>query len=112
MVDPQFLQLDYGAPVHISEVQILWQTACAKNFTIDVSDDAATWTTIKTVTGNTAGIGGAGPTAWSGTGYEDLTGLSGVGRYMRMNGTARCGMYGYSIWEIRAFGDTNASCTP
>jgi hypothetical protein len=112
MVDPQFLQLDYGAPVHISDVQILWESACAKDYTIDVSNDATNWTTIKTVVGNTIGSNPM-PTGWMGTGFVDLTGLSGVGRYMRMNGTVRCtALYGYSIWEIRAFGDTNASCTP
>jgi hypothetical protein len=38
--------------------------------------------------------------------------LSAVGRYLRVNGTVRCSVYGYSIWEMRAYGDTNASCTP
>jgi hypothetical protein len=108
-VDPQWIAVDYGAPVHISEVQILFQRSCAKNYDLQVSDDAATWKTMTSITNNALGSALA-PTDW--TGAVDTKGLSGVGRYLRMNGTARCTMFGYSIWEMRAFGDTNANCTP
>jgi hypothetical protein len=35
-----------------------------------------------------------------------------TGRYLRVNGTMRCTVYGYSIWEMRAYGDANANCEP
>jgi hypothetical protein len=111
-VDPQWIDLDFGAPVFVSEVQILWQHSCAANYTIEVSNDAVTWTAVKTITGNTL-ESVAAPADW--TGAADHAGLTAVGRYLRINGTARCialAGHGYSIWEMRAFGDTHASCNP
>jgi chitinase len=110
MVDPQWIYADFGAPVFLSEVDILWQTACATAYEIQLSNDAVTWTTIKSIT--TAPPTWANPpTAWT---MDDVEkGLSGTGRYLRIYGTAHAlPMYGYSIWEMRASGDTNASCTP
>jgi hypothetical protein len=84
---------------------------------LQVSNDATTWTTIKAITGNAlvaSPPGGAPPpTDWSKA--VDSTGLKGVGRYLRVNMTLRCAtntMYGYSMWEMRAYGDTNAACIP
>jgi hypothetical protein len=31
---------------------------------------------------------------------------------LRINATSRCTIYGYSIWEMRAYGDENANCAP
>jgi hypothetical protein len=115
MIDPQWIDIDFGAPKFINRVEIDWEEACAANYTLAVSNDKMTWTTIKTIVGNTMGTPLATPpTDW--TTAVDSTGLSGVGRYLRVKGTVRCSvrgvMYGYSIWEMRAFGDTNATCTP
>ena len=48
------------------------------------------WTTVYTTTN---GLGGT----------EDLTGLSGTGRYVRMYGTARGTQWGYSLWKFQVF---------
>jgi hypothetical protein len=108
-VDPSWVYADFGAEVSLAEVDILWQSACATAYDIQLSNDAMTWTTIKSVT--TAPPTWANPpTGW--TNDDVQTALSGVGRYFRIYGIARClADYGYSIWEMRAFGDTNASCT-
>ncbi len=37
-----------------------------------------------------------------------MTGLSGTGRYVRMYGTARGTVYGYSLWEFEVFGTVPA----
>jgi hypothetical protein len=37
-------------------------------------------------------------------GVDDLTGLSGSGRYVRMYGTQRGTIYGYSIWDYDVYG--------
>jgi hypothetical protein len=107
-VDPQWIYLDFGAPVFVNRVRILWETACATNYDLQVSNDATAWTTLRSIIGNVQG--GPPPTDW--TTAVDHTGLVGVGRYVRMTGTARCTSYGYSIWEMQVFGDTNASCHP
>ncbi len=69
-VDPQWIYTDFAAPVFIDRVRINWQAACAADYLIQVSDDAAAWTTIGTVTGNATGSGNA-PTDWSTAGRHD-----------------------------------------
>jgi hypothetical protein len=109
-VDPQWIYTDFGAPVYIDRVRILWQAACASNYLLQVSNDAVSWSTFGTVTGNATGAGNA-PTDWSSD--VDTTGIAGVGRYMRVYGITRCQTaYGYSIWEMQSFGGTNATCVP
>jgi hypothetical protein len=108
-VDPSWIDVDFGFPVHFSEVDILWQSDCASAYDIDISDDGTTWTTLKSLTTN--------PVAWQGppNGWtnDDVEKLSSVGRYLRVHGTKRAqSQHGYSIWEIRALGDMNASCAP
>ena len=89
--DPQWLRVDLGATANVSEVKLAWEAAYGKAYTIQTSPDGSTWTTIySTTTGN----GGA----------DDLTGLSGTGRYLRLNGTARGTSYGYSLFEMQVFG--------
>ena len=53
---------------------------------------------MTTIYGTTTGAGG----------IEDLTGLSGTGRYVRMYGTARGTTYGYSLWELEVYGTVPA----
>ncbi len=93
-VDPQWLQVDLGAPAHISQVKLTWEAAYAKAYKIQVSVDGTTWTTIYSTT---AGNGGT----------DDLIGLSGTGRYVRMDGTARGTAYGYSLYEMQVYGTAN-----
>jgi hypothetical protein len=113
----QWIELDYGAPVFIGRVQTLWEASCAANYDLQVSNDAAAWTTIKAITGNALVAsplgGGTPPPDWSQA--VDSMGLKGVGRYLRVNMTLRCTtntMFGYSMWEMRAYGDTNSACVP
>jgi hypothetical protein len=111
--DPSWIYVDFGVPVFVGEVDILWQNACATNYDIDISSDAQTWTAMKTVIGNNVGDAIPPTAGWTAPQALHYAGLSGRGRYVRVNGTSRClAMYGYSIWEMRALGDTNASCTP
>jgi beta-glucanase (GH16 family) len=95
--DPQWISVDLGADYNINKVKITWETAAAAAYQVQVSTDQNNWTTLKTVTGNTALV-------------NDNTGLSGHGRYLRIYGTARVTQYGYSIFELEAYGSlrTNA----
>ena len=88
--DPQWIQVDLGGQASINRVVLSWEAAYAKAYRIDVSSDAATWTTIYSTT---TGIGGV----------NDLA-LTGTGRYVRMVGTARGTGYGYSLWEFQVYG--------
>jgi hypothetical protein len=107
--DPQWIYLDFGAPIFVDRVQILWQH-CATNYALQVSNDASTWTTMASIVGNTSGTENP-PSDWSGA--VDTTRLAGVGRYVRVSGTVRCvTVSGYSIWEMQVYGDTNTNCVP
>jgi F5/8 type C domain len=110
-VDPQWIYVDFGAPVSISRVQILWLRACAASYDIQVSNSTSgPWTTIRSIVGNAVGSS-VSPTDWSTA--VDHTGLVGVGRYLRIFGSRRCDTnYGYSFWEIQVSGDPNPPCTP
>ena len=49
--------------------------------------------------------GGGADTFFVGNGTtDDLTGLSGSGRYVRMNGVTRGTAYGYSLYEMQVYG--------
>jgi len=88
--DPQWVRVDLGASHTISRVVLNWEAAFATAFQVQTSPDGTTWTTIfSTTTG--------------GGGNQDLT-VSGTGRFVRVNGTARATAFGYSLWEFQVFG--------
>jgi len=93
--DNQYLTLDFGASRPINRVHIEWENAHATQYLLQVSDDNANWTTIKTVNDSQGGI-------------EDWTGLGAQGRYLRMQGVKRSTNYGYSIFEIQAYSGGSA----
>jgi len=89
--DPQWLEVDLGSSQAICGVTLNWEAAYATAFQIQVSADNTNWTTIYSTTTGTGGT-------------QNLTGLSGTGRYIRMYGTARATPYGYSLWELQVYG--------
>jgi hypothetical protein len=88
--DPQWLEVDLGSSQSVCGVTLNWEAAYAKAFQIQVSTDNTNWTSIFSTTTGTGGV-------------QNLTGLSGTGRYIRMNGTTRATQYGYSLWEFQVF---------
>ncbi|MEU4219518.1 discoidin domain-containing protein [Actinoplanes sp. NPDC026623] len=90
--DPQWIQIDLGASYAISQVVLNWEAAYATGYQIQTSADGSAWTTIASTTTGTGGI--------------QTLAVSGTGRYVRMNGTARATPYGYSLWEFQVFGTT------
>ncbi|OQP54504.1 glycoside hydrolase [Niastella yeongjuensis] len=98
-VDPQVITIDLGKPYNISEIRLLWEAAYAKNFVLEVSSDNATWSNVKTVTGNTSLT-------------NDYTGLTNTGRYVRLTGTARGTEWGYSLYEFEVYGKDTTTTPP
>ncbi|HEV2344371.1 MAG TPA: glycoside hydrolase family 3 C-terminal domain-containing protein [Actinocrinis sp.] len=84
--DPQWVQVDLGVALPICRVALTWEAAYATAFQIQISNDAANWTSIYSTT--------------TGTGGTQTLNVSGTGRYLRMYGTARATQYGYSLWEV------------
>ncbi|MER5758093.1 family 20 glycosylhydrolase [Streptomyces sp. NPDC002082] len=89
--DPQWLQVDLGSAQAVNRVVLRWEAAYGKGFQIQVSDDQSTWRTLYSTTTGTGGV-------------QDLTGLSGSGRYIRVYGTQRGTTYGYSLYEFEVYG--------
>jgi beta-glucanase (GH16 family) len=91
--DPQWIYVDLGANYNINRVKLSWEAAYGRNYLVQVSATGAanSWTTIKTITGNTSLV-------------NDHTGLTGTGRYVRMYGTVRGTVYGYSLYELEVYG--------
>jgi beta-glucosidase-like glycosyl hydrolase len=91
--DPQWLEVDLGTPTAICSVGILWEAAYATAFSIQVSNDNSTWTTVYSTT--------------TGTGGQETFPISTTARYIRMYGTVRATTFGYSIFEFDVYGPTN-----
>jgi Raf kinase inhibitor-like YbhB/YbcL family protein len=101
--DPQWIEIDLGASATISRVVLRWEAAYGKAYKIQTSADGTTWKDINSTTNGDGGV-------------DDLE-VSGSGRYVRMNGTARGTAYGYSLFEFEVYGstgpaDTKAPTTP
>ncbi|HVD98700.1 MAG TPA: discoidin domain-containing protein [Cytophagaceae bacterium] len=96
--DPQWLSLDLGAKYDICKIAISWEAAYGADFQIQVSDDATNWTTLQNVSGNLS--------------QTNLYFVQGTGRYIRMYGTARATVYGYSIYEFEVYGTRTNTCPP
>ena len=92
--DPQWIYVDLGASYNVNRVKITWEAAYGRDYRIEVSSNASTWTSMRTITGNTSLV-------------NDNTGLSGTGRYVRIYGTARGTSYGYSIYALEVYGTSS-----
>jgi hypothetical protein len=95
--DPQWLEVDLGSTQSICKVVMYWEAAYGKAFQIQTSNDGSTWTPIFSTT--------------AGTGGTQTLSVSGSGRYIRMYGTARGTVYGYSLWEFQVFAATASGNT-
>ncbi|KJL48830.1 Chondroitinase-B precursor [Microbacterium hydrocarbonoxydans] len=95
-IDPQWITVDLGEGATVSRVLLNWEAAYASTYTVQISADGTNWTTLKD---ETAGDGGT----------DDITGLSGTGRYLRVYGTARGTSYGYSLYELQVYGTPGSS---
>jgi F5/8 type C domain/Beta-1,3-glucanase len=94
--DPQWVQVDLGSSQSICQVQLNWEAAYARSFQIQVSaTGTGGWTNIFSTT--------------TGTGGVQTLNVSGTGRYVRMNGTVRATVYGYSLFEFVVHTTTSSS---
>ncbi|WP_307846183.1 glycoside hydrolase family 3 C-terminal domain-containing protein [Actinospica durhamensis] len=93
--DPQWLEVDLGAPQQICSVGISWETAYASAFQIQVSNDNATWTTEYSTT--------------TGAGGSQTFSISTTARYIRVYATVRATQWGDSIFEFDVYGLTTTA---
>ena len=83
--------VDLGAEYKIDTVNLIWEAAYGKAYTIETSVDGNTWTPVFTET--------------AGDGVTDTIQLAEVtARYVMLYGTKRATQYGYSLWEFEVYG--------
>ena len=87
--DPQWIQVDLGSVQNIARVWLNWENAYAGSYNIQLSSDGSHWTSVYTTTNGPGSI-------------NDLVAL-GSGRYVRVTGTQRGTVYGYSLWQFEVF---------
>ncbi|MGI4821395.1 MAG: discoidin domain-containing protein [Janthinobacterium lividum] len=96
-IDPQSIVIDLGSLQQVDRIRLFWETAFASAFTLAVSADNSTWTTVVSESANTATT----------TEYAHLLASSQQAsasvRYVRLTGTARATQYGYSLWEFEVY---------
>lgn len=92
--DPQWIQVDLQQRSTIERVELQWESAHAKAYQIQVSDDATTWTDVYSTQSSTGG--------------DQTLAVTGAGRYVRLLATQRATGYGSSLWELKVFGTPGA----
>ncbi len=99
-VDPQYIVINLGKVDTIHSVVLDWENAAGENYTIDTSMDGTVWTNAVTVTGNTS------------SGFLTYGGMGIQAQYVRMYGTVRDSVYGYSLYEFQVWGVAGTGSTP
>ncbi|MET7396934.1 discoidin domain-containing protein [Dactylosporangium sp. NPDC005572] len=88
--DPNnWIQVDLGATYNLREVVLRWETSYAKSYKLQASTDGSTWRDAYTQANSPGGT-------------ERLA-VSGQARYVRMQGVALSGQWGYSLYEMEVY---------
>lgn len=93
--DPQYLIVDLGAQKAITSVVLQWESAYAKQFQIQTSNDNDTWTTVYS--------------NYSATGGTNTIAVSATTRYVKVYMIQRATTYGYSLYEFQVMGESGSS---
>jgi len=92
--DPQWITIDLGTPAQFNEIRLSWEYAYGKEYSIQVSDNNLSWTTL-VIQSNGNG------------GFEKYN-VQANARYLKIYGTKRGTQYGYSLYEIEVFNNTTS----
>ncbi|MCI0696614.1 discoidin domain-containing protein [candidate division KSB1 bacterium] len=90
----QWIYVDLGQIFAVQRVVLNWEVAYGRIYRLEVSLDAQNWQQIYFTTSGDGGI-------------DDITGLTGLGRYVRMYGIQRATQWGFSLWEFEVYGAPN-----
>ncbi|WP_405453080.1 discoidin domain-containing protein [Streptomyces erythrochromogenes] len=95
--DPQWIQVDLGAPARLSQVVLRWETAHARAYRIELSTNGTDWTTAYSTAADPGGV--------------QTLDITGTARHVRVYGTQRATAWGYSLWEFQVYGTTDTGPT-
>lgn len=85
--DKEWIFVDLESSKTISKVVLKWEFSYAKSYSIDVSDDALSWTSIFETTTNDGDV-------------DSIDAHAVKARYVRMNAKERATIFGYSLHEF------------
>ncbi|WP_221640638.1 discoidin domain-containing protein [Actinoallomurus bryophytorum] len=89
--DPNaWIYVDLGARYNVSSVSLSWEAAFASAYKLQVSDNAASWTDVTSVT--------------AGKGAVESLSVGRAARYVRMQGVTPATQWGYSLYEFEVYG--------
>jgi hypothetical protein len=89
--DSQWLYVDLGLVYTIRQVVLRWEAAYGRGYQIQVSSDASAWSDVYSTTTGDGGV-------------DEITlAAPASGRYVRLLGTQRATVYGYSLWEFEVY---------
>jgi hypothetical protein len=94
----EWIQIDLGSMQSFNSVLLDWETAFARAYSIQVSANGSTWTTVFSTT---TGLGGA----------ERIDFPVTNARFVRMLGTQRATNWGYSLIEFKAVSSKSCEST-
>lgn len=94
--DNEWIYLDLESAHQIAEVVLNWESAYAKAYKLQVSDDAVNWRDIYETQNGAGGI-------------EHVKFTPVTARYIRMLGIKRASDWGYSLYDFEVYGKPTAS---
>jgi YD repeat-containing protein len=96
--DSEWITVYLGGLKSFDTVRLMWEAAYGKNYRIDISTNNTSWTTIKTVTNGDGNVDElyVGPQSAS---------------YVRMYGTLRGTVWGYSLWDMEVLQSSTTRTT-
>ena len=89
--DNEWLLVDLGSPKTVAQIQLDWEAAAGKEYSIQFSNDGQNFTDVYTVTDGKPGA------------REYIRIKPQETRYIRLLGKKRATQYGYSLWEMKVF---------
>ncbi len=89
--DPQWIMVDLEQTYRLKKIVLNWQNAAARVYEIELSTDGSHWSSAAKVDDGKSGIR-----------TFDLNSVP--ARYLRVTGSQRTTGYGYSLYEIEAYG--------
>ena len=89
--DSQWITFDTGKTKDLYGIKLVWETACAKEYELQVSGDLKQWQSVFYTRSSKGG--------------NEFIKFSSVvkGRYVRLNGLKRATDWGYSLWEAQVY---------
>lgn len=90
--DPQSITVDLGAMEYVGDVVLYWETAYAKEYYIQISNNLSEWTNVAHIS--------------NGDGGMDKISVGAQTQFVRMLGVQRATEWGYSLFEMEIHDST------